>query len=151
MCVQIYVLPPILRVAMARTLCVHTSYMHLPYYLPPISRCDNVISSLHPLSFSLFFFTSLLSFRFCGVVFFRARDFPLRFFSFMVLFFPHLFAFCEILRTPLGEFPCELLSDDGCQVRGCMYTRSRLSRSPHIHVLNLCGLRGFRVRASYPR
>ena len=93
---------------------------------------SSYLDNLYFIFLTLFFFLSIFFHfalftcnffppRFCGVVFSRSQI-PSAFFSFMILFFFHsLFAFCVILRTPLGEFPCELFSDDGCQVRGFMY------------------------------
>ena len=117
--------PPILRVAMARTLCVHHTHMRSPVLPSVISRCDDVISSLHPLFFSL---------RFLSFLSRPARLFLFRFFpsftrpefslvSAFSVFFLHS---CDtlyyiILRPRLGLFPRKLLSDDGCQVWGCMY------------------------------
>ena len=123
--------PPILRVAMARTLCVHTHMRSL--VLPSvISRCDDVISSLHPLFFlfvSSLFSPARLFLSFSFLVY------TSKLFALFYLFFLHSCdtLFYIILRPRLGLFPRKLLSDDGCQVRG-----SPLVRADRINVCGLC-------------
>ena len=115
--------PPILQVAMARTLCVHHNICS-PSYIPSvISRCDDVISSLHPLFFSSF--PSLFSPARLFFVFFSRLHVP-SFRSFLHFLFYLFLHSCDtlyyiILCPRLSLFPRKLLSDDGCQVRGCMY------------------------------